>query len=436
MIKIIKLPSIIQSHAKIFKNVFKNSAQYKHFKQYLTGLMLCENKTVMGIQSKFINSGSVNSLDHFMIRSQWSATELNDKRVLHLQRNKETKSKPEGVASIDDTLTHKTGKHIDDAEFHFDHSTGKFVLGHNFVSIQYKDRTISYPIDYRQYYRKPTKKQLTKEYKKLDNQIDLFKPAQYLIEKLKLLLNYQRRLQRFKSKIELSIELIHKTESLGIKAKTYAFDSWFLCKEIIKVISSYGKDWISVLKSNRNLIIKNKKISVSKYAKSIPNACFRQVKTKGGNSYWVFTKVVYVCSLGKVRLVISYDNKSLRGDPTFFVTNRKDWEPVKILSSYELRWGIETFYRDAKQHLGLEAYQLRNGKGIKRHWYLVLLAHTFLMLNVHNSRLVRRLKAKLSTIGESSRTLADEVTMSLILWIYQNFRKNKNVEEVIQCLIN
>jgi len=50
--------------------------------------------------------------------------------------------------------------------------------------------------------------------------------------------------------------------------------------------------------------------------------------------------------------------------------------------------------------------------------------------------LVKRLKAKLSTIGESSRTLADEVTMSLILWIYQNFRKNKNVEEVIQCLIN
>jgi len=78
MIKIVELPSIIQAYSKIFKNVFKNNAQYKHFKEYLTGLMLCENKTVMGIQSKFINPGSVNSLDHFMIRAEWAETELND----------------------------------------------------------------------------------------------------------------------------------------------------------------------------------------------------------------------------------------------------------------------------------------------------------------------------------------------------------------------
>ena len=436
MIKIIKLPSIIQSHSKIFKNVFKNNAQYKHFKEYLTGLMLCENKTFMGIQSEFINPSSVNSLDHFMIRAEWSEAELNDRRIFYLQRRKETASKSEGVICIDDTLTHKTGKHMDDAEIHFDHSTRQYVLGHNIVSIHYKDRNTSYPLDYRQYYRNPTKKQLTKDFKKLDNQIDLFEPAQYFIEKLKLLLDYQRRLQRFKSKIELSIELIHKAEAMGIKATIYVFDSWFLCKDIAKTISSYNKDWISVLKSNRNLIIKNIKISASEYAKTIPQTSYRQIKTKGSNTYWVFTKVVHVCSLGKVRFVISYDNKALKGAPTFFVTNRKDWEPIKILSSYELRWNIETFYRDAKQHLGLEAYQLRNGKGIKRHWYFVFLAHTFLMLNVQNSRLVRRLKAKLSTIGESSRTLADEVTMSLILWIYQNFRKNKNVEEVVQCLIN
>jgi len=58
------------------------------------------------------------------------------------------------------------------------------------------------------------------------------------------------------------------------------------------------------------------------------------------------------------------------------------------------------------------------------------------MLNVQQSRLLRRLKANLSTIGESSRALADEVTMSLILWIYKNFKNNKNVDEVLQCLIN
>jgi len=436
MIKMIKPPAIIQQQGEKFKNIFKNKAQYKHFKEYVTGLMLCDNKTFMGIQAKYVDASSINSLDHFMIRADWSETEINDKRLSHLQQRHDTASKPAGVISIDDTLTHKTGKHMEDVEYHFDHSTGKYVLGHNIVSTQYKDRQVSYPLDYRPYYRKPTEKQLQKRYKKLENQINLFQPTQYLLEKLKLLLDYQRRLQRFKSKIALAMELIQQAEAMGLKATTYLFDSWFLCKLIITVIGSYGKDWISVLKSNRNLMIKNQKLSVSDYIKTIPPSCYRQITTRAGKCYWVFSKVVQVCSLGKVRLVISYNNHRLAGDPVVFVTNRKDWEPVKILSTYELRWSIDAFYRDAKQHLGLEAYQLRTGKGIKRHWYLVFLAYTFLMLNVQQSRLLKRLQANLTTIGESSRALADEVTMSLILWIYKNFKNNRNVDEVLQCLIN
>jgi len=210
MIKITKYPAIVQSHARVFKNIFNNKAQYKHFKEYLTGLMICENKTFSGIKSKYVNANSVNSMDHFMINAEWSENEINDKRIRDLQKRKHTASRSEGVISFDDTLTHKTGKCMDDAEFHFDHSTGKYILGHNFVSTQYKDRKISYPLDYRQYYRKPTKKQLKKQYKQLDKQIDLFQPKQYLIEKLKLLLNFQRRLKRFKTKIELAIELIHR----------------------------------------------------------------------------------------------------------------------------------------------------------------------------------------------------------------------------------
>ena len=436
MIKIIKLPAIIQQHGKKFRTIFKNKAQYKHFKEYVTGLMLCENKTFMGIHSKYVDARSINSLDHFMIRADWSEHQINNQRITHLQQRNDTASKPDGVVAIDDTLTHKTGKSMDDAEYHFDHSTNKYVLGHNIVSTQYKDRNVSYPLDYRQYYRKPINKQLQKQYKKLDKQINLFEPKQYLLEKLKLLLDYQYRLKRFKSKIALAIELIYHAEAMGINAKTYLFDCWFLCKALVNVIGSYGKDWISVLKSNRNLMIKNQQMPVSDYIKTIPKSCYRQINTRAGKCYWVFSKVVQVCSLGKVRLVISYSNHRLTGDPVVFVTNRKDWEPVKILSTYELRWSIDAFYRDAKQHLGLEAYQLRTGKGIKRHWYLVFLAYTFLMLNVQQSRLLRRLKANLSTIGESSRALADEVTMSLILWIYKNFKNNNHVDEVLQCLIN
>jgi len=125
MIKIIKYPAIVQTHARIFKNIFNNKAQYKHFKQYITGLMICENKTCSGIQSKYVKTNSVNSLDQFMINAEWSENEVNEKRIINLQKRKDTTSHPEGVISIDDTLTHKTGTCMDDAEIHFDHSTGK-----------------------------------------------------------------------------------------------------------------------------------------------------------------------------------------------------------------------------------------------------------------------------------------------------------------------
>ena len=101
-----------------------------------------------------------------------------------------------------------------------------------------------------------------------------------------------------------------------------------------------------------------------------------------------------------------------------------------------MRWGIDAFYRDAKQHLGLEDYQLRKIKGIKRHWYLVFLAHTFLMRNALNSKLIKRFKANISTIGQFSRMVADEITTSLILWLYRHFQNQKTPEEIVQCLLN
>jgi len=435
MIKISHLPQIVQQHARNYKAIFHNKAQYQHFKQYITGLMICEDKTCTGIQSTFLEKKSVNSLDHFMIHTQWPEADMNRKRVHDLQHRPETASRAEGVVCIDDTLSHKTGKHMEEAEFHFDHSTRKMVLAHNLVTTQYKDIHVSYPLDYRLYHRQPDKTFIAKAYANLDRQIDLFNEKQYALEKLKILLDYRRRVKRFKTKIQLAIELIEQAESFCIKAKTYVFDSWFLCKELVKAIESYGKDWISILKSNRKLLVNNQIVNVSQYIRQIPPSSYRKIQSKHGHPYWVFTKTVRVKSLGKVRLVISYDNPQLQGDPTLLVTNRKDWEPVKIINTYELRGSIDAFYRDAKQHLGLEAYQLRNANGIKRHWYFVFLAYSLLMLNVRRSKLNKRLTAKLATIGESSRALADEVTVSLILWIYRNFQKNKQADEVIKCLL-
>ena len=117
------------------------------------------------------------------------------------------------------------------------------------------------------------------------------------------------------------------------------------------------------------------------------------------------------------------------------VTNRRDWEAVKIVSTYLLRCGIDAFYRDAKQHLGMGSYQLRAMKGIIRHWYLVFLAYCFLLLNGLRSKLIKRLKTNLDTIGSNSPAMWEELTVSLIAWIYRYFQKNKVPLEVAELLL-
>jgi len=354
-----------------------------------------------------------------------------------LEHFPQTQSQPGGVCCIDDTFSHKTGKHIENVEKHFDHAEGRYVLAHNLVTCQYKDRRVSYAIDFRPYYRfneKQDKQKLKEQLSDVGRQIELFDERQRQIEKLKLLLIYELRKRRFKTKIELACELVDSTETLGIKAKTYVFDSWFLSKRLTNHIRAYGKDWISVLKSNRILLIKGQRVPLSQFIASLPKEAFKKINLKNGKCYWVFTKSVKLPKIGKVRIVISYTNQQLSGDPMTLVTNRRDWEAVKIVSTYLLRSGVDAFYRDAKQHLGLEDYQLRAMRGIRRHWYLVFLAHSFLLLNGLRSKLVKRLKSNLGTIGQSSRAMCDELTVSLIAWIYKYLQYNKLPLEVADLL--
>ncbi len=85
-------------------------------------------------------------------------------------------------------------------------------------------------------------------------------------------------------------------------------------------------------------------------------------------------------SLGnkKVMVVVTYDNPDLKGDPNFYCTNRLDWDEYKILKLYAKRWRIDAFYRDAKQNLGFEDYEMRKIEGVRRHLSMVFIAHTLL----------------------------------------------------------
>ena len=80
--------------------------------------------------------------------------------------------------------------------------------------------------------------------------------------------------------------------------------------------------------------------------------------------------------------MVSYEKKDDGSfkTPVFLVSNRKDIRPERLIRAYQIRWSIETFFRDSKSELGLGEYQMRGLKGIKSHWCLVFTSAVLLEL--------------------------------------------------------
>lgn len=127
MLPITDYPSVIKENACSFETFFNNKAQYKHFKDYITGLIIEENPNVVKINNRFVNSGNSSCLDKFMIQADWSEDKVNDKRV-ELCKQK-TNLQSFSAVIIDDLLVHKTGEKIYGVYKYWDHVSHCYCQG-------------------------------------------------------------------------------------------------------------------------------------------------------------------------------------------------------------------------------------------------------------------------------------------------------------------
>ncbi len=118
-----------------------------------------------------------------------------------------------------------------------------------------------------------------------------------------------------------------------------------------------------------------------------------------------------------MRIAILWDRKNAAEPAKMVVTNRTFWEVTRILRVYRRRWtGTETFHRNGKQELGLGDCQLRSGKGQTRHFYLVMMAHSFAVAELGQNRVRDWARVKLTTIGEACRAILCETLRKTLTW--------------------
>ncbi len=83
-------------------------------------------------------------------------------------------------------------------------------------------------------------------------------------------------------------------------------------------------------------------ISIAKLVPLIPAQAYQAVTVKD-QTYWCFTLAVHIPTLGKVRLVISFEDVELKGRYAVLVTNQVEWSARQILSAYLQHWPTSTF---------------------------------------------------------------------------------------------
>ena len=259
--------------------------------------------------------------------------------------------------------------------------------------------------------------------------------------------DFQQLHQQFRTKIDLGIDLLEAALRHKVPFRVLLFDSWYLAEELVSMARYRKKDWISLLKKNRNVetnsfVLKDAMgqpipltgphIAVEDLVPLIPRTAYREV-TVGDKTSWTFTLAVRLPGLGKVRLVVSFKNAELTGTYAVLVTNRVDWTAQRIITLYLQRWPIETFYQDGKGHLGLDTYRMRNAEAIGKHWCLVFVAYSFLHLDCLPPSPTKG-SLPLKTIGEACRQQAQALMQALILYAHEQLQRGQQAVDLFATL--
>jgi SRSO17 transposase len=446
---------IVEQHASAFCDMFENCCQFDHFQNYLTALMVLDNKSLSNMSRCILESADKTNLSRFLSQAPWESEKVNDRRVEYMISQTKAHQQPANASClvIDDTLCEHVGSLIEHVARHDDHCEQRYPLAHNLVTSLLVSGAVRFPIDaklYRRYEEKteweayvnqqfpgreiPT---TSKERQAFHKEVDpiLLKDT-----------GFKKLHEAFQTKIDLAMELVKDAIEHQLPFGVVLMDSWFLATDLMAILGQHKLDWVSLLKKNRNLEtasfnlrdehgqpirLTGPHIKVEALVRLIPATAFRKTTIKD-KDYWYFALNVRIPELGAVRIVISFDNPDLKGTYAVLISNRTDWSAHKIIQTYLQRWPIEPFYQDSKGHLGLDQYRMRTAEAFQKHWCLVFVAYSILHLDCLPASPLKRplLTRPIKTIGEVCRSQGQLLIQKLILKTHDLMQQGNSAKEV------
>lgn len=193
-----------------------------------------------------------------------------------------------------------------------------------------------------------------------------------------LVLNYAMVMyDKSQSKIQIVCDIANELPVAPVPS-FFLCDCWYSCVKVMDAFLSKGFYTIGALKTNRVIFPAGIRQQISQFASFIRETDLNvNLVTVGKRQYVVYRYEGKLNDLEDAVVLISYPKEAF-GVPRAlraFICTDCSLSTQQILNCYLERWSIEVFFRQAKQKLALDQYQIRSSHGIRRFWLLMSVAH-------------------------------------------------------------
>ena len=340
----------VQEFGKVKKKGFSSIS-------ILNGLLLLDFNAIKSVRALFlsglykINNGEKDVYYRLKNNSNIDWRKLLysiSKRFLYLVKkygNKDNISNKNITAFIaDDTTIKKTGEKMEYIGKVFDHTISSMVLGYKLLNCSYWDGTSLLPIDFSFHNEKGKKKQ--RPYGFLPKQLAM----RYSKKRDHSSPGYKRELELGKSKIDTLISMLKRAVKNGFVANYVLVDKWFFSDKLITAVRKLKKGITHLLAP----VKMDKKKYLYQGKEYTAKELLRKTKKKFKRSRQLHSHYI--------KLIVSYKGHKL----SLFFNRRahtKKWQLLattnihlkfnEAMKIYSIRWTIEVFFKEMKQHLGL-----------------------------------------------------------------------------------
>lgn len=393
---------IIQGSEEIIKflylldlDIILTGPQFKHVIAIITAMVLKGYNGKVNDVAELTSHRHRTSIGKFLDKSPWQeelvSKALQDYVIKRIWKLSKTTGDPIYVI-IDDTISEKTVpsskalKPTENCGFHKSHLKNKTVYGHQLVTVTLRCGDIVLP----------------------------YTIAIYIKEEM--------------SKIQMAQSIISQLPPPVLQGYVLC-DSWYSCKALFDAAKDRGYTLIGALRTNRVIYPDGHRslgIKVHSFAKTLKISDLSLVKA-GNREYYVYTYQGKLNDIKEATVVLSwpkdavFNEKALRA----FICPYAQIDAKTLLNHYINRWPIEIFFREGKRYLGLDDYQIRSDRGIRR--YFILLMLTYIYCGI---------EAKENTVNfnKGLKIARNEVKRNQITWIYQQAQNDISIDKIFKTL--